>query len=87
LGDVTAFDRTETVEVEASNVAEALREACEKSNISFKIREVDDPGRRRSRASSRSHEAEARPPGSDHLTKSVLAGALAGVQRRTSSDA
>ena len=42
--DVTAFDRTETVEVDASDVAEALRQACEKTNISVKIREVDDPG-------------------------------------------
>jgi len=41
--DVTAFDRTETVEVESSDVAEALREACEKTNILVEIREVDDP--------------------------------------------
>src|SRR5262249_11832272 len=41
--DVTAFDRTETVEVESSDVAEALRKACENTNISVKIREVDDP--------------------------------------------
>jgi len=41
--DLTAFDRTETVEVEASDVAEALRQACENTNISAKIREVDDP--------------------------------------------
>ena len=41
--DVTAFDRTETVEVESSDVAEALREACEQTNIFVKIREVDDP--------------------------------------------
>ena len=41
--DVTAFDRTETVEVDATDVAEALRQACEKTNISVKIREVDDP--------------------------------------------
>jgi len=42
--DVAAFDRTETVEVEASDVAEALRQACEKTNISVKIREVEDLG-------------------------------------------
>ena len=41
--DVTAFDRAETVEVDASDVAEALRRACEKANISVKIREVNDP--------------------------------------------
>src|SRR5262245_49386461 len=40
--DVTAFDRTETVEVESSDVAEALRQACENTNISVKIRKVDD---------------------------------------------
>jgi hypothetical protein len=41
--DVTAFERTKTVEVDARNVAEALRQACEKTNISAKIREVADP--------------------------------------------
>jgi len=41
--DVTAFDRTETVEVESSDVAEALRQACERTNILVKIRQVDDP--------------------------------------------
>jgi len=42
--DVTAFDRTERVEVVATDAGEALRQACEKTNISVKIREVDDPG-------------------------------------------
>jgi nickel-dependent lactate racemase len=41
--DVTAFDRTETVEVDARDVGEALREACENTNISVKVREIDDP--------------------------------------------
>src|SRR5262249_8595939 len=41
--DVTHFDRAETVEVEASGVAEALRQACEKTNVSVKIGEVGDP--------------------------------------------
>jgi len=40
---VTAFDQTATVEVDASDVGEALRQACEETNISVKIREVDDP--------------------------------------------
>ena len=42
--DVAAFDRTETVEVDASDVNDALRRACEKANISVKIREVEDLG-------------------------------------------
>ena len=41
--DVTAFDRSETVELESSDVAAALRQACEEANISVRIREVDDP--------------------------------------------
>jgi len=41
--DVTAFGRKKTVEVAANDVAEALRQACENTNISVKIREVDDP--------------------------------------------
>jgi len=39
--DVTAFDRAETVEVDAADVGEALRLACEKANISVRIREID----------------------------------------------
>ena len=41
--DVAAFDRTETLVVDASDVGEALRQACEETSISVKIREVDDP--------------------------------------------
>jgi len=40
--DVTAFNRAKTVTVDAANVAEALRKACEKTNISIKIREIED---------------------------------------------
>ena len=61
--DVAAFDRTETVEVEASDVAEALRRACEKVNISVRFARSTILSGRLSKASSRSREAEARPWG------------------------
>jgi hypothetical protein len=41
--DVTAFDQTETVEVDARDVGEALRQACESTNVSVTIRGVEDP--------------------------------------------
>jgi hypothetical protein len=39
----TAFDHAETVEVDARDVGEALRQAYENTNVSVKIREVDHP--------------------------------------------
>jgi len=40
--DVTAFNRAKTITVDAANVAEALRKACEETNITVKIREIED---------------------------------------------
>jgi hypothetical protein len=39
--DVTAFDRAETVEVDAAEIGEALRMALDKANISVRIREIE----------------------------------------------